>query len=164
MKKRLLPTMSKRIVCMLLALVVGSSTCIVYAVSEETQNQIDQTKKEKEDAEKAKSDAEKAKNDLNNAKAETQSYLKNLEKQTGSLNEQISVLNNDIKDKEAEVENKQAEVEAAQAELEEENSVHVREWTGFYGSFRDIVSDGSTVWRYVRNAEPDGILGRCDEL
>ena len=28
MKKRLLPTMSKRIVCMLLALVVGSSTCI----------------------------------------------------------------------------------------------------------------------------------------
>ena len=78
MKKRLLPTMSKRIVCMLLALVVGSSTCIAYAVSEETQNQIDQTKKEKEDAEKAKSDAEKAKNDLNNAKAETQSYLKNL--------------------------------------------------------------------------------------
>ena len=64
--------------CMLLALVVGSSTCIAYAVSEETQNQIDQTKKEKEDAEKAKSDAEKAKNDLNNAKAETQSYLKNL--------------------------------------------------------------------------------------
>ena len=57
MKKRLLPTMSKRIVCMLLALVVGSSTCIAYAVSEETQNQIDQTKKEKEDAEKAKSDA-----------------------------------------------------------------------------------------------------------
>ena len=48
MKKRLLPTMSKRIVCMLLALVVGSSTCIAYAVSEETQNQIDQTKKEKE--------------------------------------------------------------------------------------------------------------------
>ena len=42
---------------MLLALVVGSSTCIAYAVSEETQNQIDQTKKEKEDAEKAKSDA-----------------------------------------------------------------------------------------------------------
>ena len=112
--------MSKRIVCMLLALVVGSSTCIAYAVSEETQNQIDQTKKEKEDAEKAKSDAEKAKNDLNNAKAETQSYLKNLEKQTGSLNEQISVLNNDIKDKEAEVENKQAEVEAAQAELDKQ--------------------------------------------
>lgn len=161
MKKRLLPTMSKRIVCMLLALVVGSSTCIAYAVSEETQNQIDQTKKEKEDAEKAKSDAEKAKNDLNNAKAETQSYLKNLEKQTGSLNEQISVLNNDIKDKEAEVENKQAEVEAAQAELDKQYEDMKKRIQYMYENGQDsmaasvTVSDGSTVWRYVRNAEPE---------
>ena len=52
MKKRLLPTMSKRIVCMLLALVVGSSTCIANAVSEEPLNQIDQPKKENKEAER----------------------------------------------------------------------------------------------------------------
>lgn len=146
MKKRLLPTMSKRIVCMLLALVVGSSTCIVYAVSEETQNQIDQTKKEKEDAEKAKSDAEKAKNDLNNAKAETQSYLKNLEKQTGSLNEQISVLNNDIKDKEAEVENKQAEVEAAQAELDKQYEDMKKRIQYMYENGQDSMAASVTLY------------------
>lgn len=146
MKKRLLPTMSKRIVCMLLALVVGSSTCIAYAVSEETQNQIDQTKKEKEDAEKAKSDAEKAKNDLNNAKAETQSYLKNLEKQTGSLNEQISVLNNDIKDKEAEVENKQAEVEAAQAELDKQYEDMKKRIQYMYENGQDSMAASVTLY------------------
>lgn len=120
MKKDLLVTLSKRIMCILLALAVGSSVCAVRAASEETQNQIDQTKKEKADAEKAKNDAEKAKNDLNSAKEETQAYLKNLEAQTGSLNEQISVLNQDIKAKEAEVENKQAEVDAAQADLDKQ--------------------------------------------
>lgn len=111
---------TKRILCLLLALCVGSSAFQTLAVSQETQEQIDKVKQEKEAAEEQKKEAEQEKNQINNKKTETEYYLKNLNAQSKSLSEQISILDGDISQKEVEITEKKAQVAQAQQELEQQ--------------------------------------------
>ncbi|MCD8097542.1 MAG: cell wall hydrolase [Lachnospiraceae bacterium] len=110
----------RRMLCLTLALCVGLSSCVVFAVSEETQNKIDQTEEEKVAAEEEKAAAEEEQSSLNSAKEEMEQYLEQLTSQANSLNEQVALLEEELEVKEAEVAAKEAEVAQAEAELEEQ--------------------------------------------
>lgn len=103
-----------RIICLVLAFGMAVSSYTAYAVSRETQSEIDRIKEEKDKAEADKKAAEQEKGNISSQKSAMESYLKDLEKQAGSLNEQISILEKDITEKEEEVRKKEEEVQAAE--------------------------------------------------
>ena len=103
-----------RFLCLTLALGTAVSSCTVYAVSRETQSEIDRLKEEKSKAEAEKKAAEREKGSISSQKSAMESYLKELEKQAGSLSEQIRVLEKEIAEKEAAVQIKEEEVQAAE--------------------------------------------------
>lgn len=103
-----------RFLCLTLALGMAVSSYTVYAVSRETQSEIDRLKEEKSKAEAEKKAAEREKGSISSQKSAMESYLKELEKQAGSLSEQIRVLEKEIAEKEAAVQIKEEEVQAAE--------------------------------------------------
>lgn len=103
-----------RALCLLLAFGMGASSYTAYAVSKETQSEIDRLKEEKNKAEADKKAAEQEKGSISSQRSEVESYLKELEKQAGSLNEQISMLEKNIAEKEEQVRLKEEEVTAAE--------------------------------------------------
>jgi len=103
-----------RLLCLLLAFGMAASSYTAYAVSRETQSEIDRLKEEKSRAEAEKKAAEKEKGNISSQKSAVENYLKDLEKQAGSLSEQISMLEKDIAEKEEAVRTKEAEVQAAE--------------------------------------------------
>lgn len=109
MRKRMI-----RLLCLLLAFGMVASSYTVYAVSRETQSEIDRLKEEKSRAEADKKAAEREKGNISSQKSAVENYLKDLEKQAGSLSEQISMLEKDIAEKEDAVRMKEAEVQAAE--------------------------------------------------
>ncbi len=110
----------KRMLCLALALCVGFSSCIVFAVSDETQSKIDQTEEEKAAAENEKAAAEEEQSNLSSAKEEMEQYLEQLSSQANSLNEQVALLEEELETKEAEVAAKEEEIAEAEAELEQQ--------------------------------------------
>lgn len=103
-----------RLLCLLLAFGMAASSYTAYAVSRETQSEIDRLKEEKSRAEAEKKAAEKEKGNISSQKSAVENYLKDLEKQAGSLSEQISMLEKDIAEKEEAVRTKEEEVQAAE--------------------------------------------------
>ncbi len=103
-----------RAICLMLAFGMAVSSYTAYAVSRETQSEIDRLKEEKDKAEADKKAAEQEKGNITSQKSAMESYLKDLEKQAGSLNEQISILEKDITEKEEEIRKKEEEVQAAE--------------------------------------------------
>ncbi len=107
-----------RMLCLMLAFGMGASPVTAYAVSKETQAEIDRIKKEKEEAERAKRAAEQQKGNLNSQKSNMEKYMKDLENQAKSLNEQISILESDITAREEEIAQKEVELVEAQEEVD----------------------------------------------
>ncbi len=68
-----------RMLCLMLAFGMGASPVTAYAVSKETQAEIDRIKKEKEEAERAKRAAEQQNGNLNSQKSNMEKYMKDLE-------------------------------------------------------------------------------------
>lgn len=118
--RRKLHRLTKRILCLLIVICMGSSASIALAVSKETQDEINRVKKEKAKAEEDKKETEQEQKDLNHAKSKVQSDLEELNKQSKSLNEQISILNEDIEEKEGEIQTKEEEIAKMQAQLEQQ--------------------------------------------
>ena len=150
--------LAKRILCLLLAFCVGSSAFAVYAVSQQTQEQIDQMREEQKEAEEQKNALEKEQNKIHNQKAETEQYLKNLNAQSKSLNEQIVILNDDITEKEAEIEAKLLEIEEAQKELDKQYQDMKRRIQYMYESSQ------STVLTYITAALTSGISDMLNQI
>lgn len=110
----------KKMLCLMLALCVGFSSCTALAASKATQDKIDQVKQEKSEAEEEKKKTEQEQNKLNNAKSEMENYLKELDSQTKSLNEQVAELDQQITDKENQVSSIEGQIEEAQADLDKQ--------------------------------------------
>lgn len=157
MRKRL-KRLSKRVLCLTFAFIVGSSAFAVYAVSQETQDQIEQTEREKEEAERRRQEAEQQQNQLNNARKEMEKYLSSLGQQSKSLNEQLSILNEQVKQKEAEVAAKEAEVAQAQAEVERQYDDMKKRIQYMYENGQD------TVLTYLTTALVGGITDMLNRV
>lgn len=149
---------AKRILCFLLTLCIGSSTCIALAVSKETQDKIDQVEREKNEAEEQKKEAEQEKDKLHNAKADMESYLSNLNQQSKSLNEQISILTSDIESKEAEVAAKEEEIDQAQADLDKQYEDMKKRIQYMYENSQD------TMMTYLTAALTNGISDMLNQV
>ena len=103
-----------RVICLLVVFAMTASSYTAYAVSRETQSEIDRLKEEKNKAEAEKKAAEQEKGNISSQKSAMENYLKELEKQPNSLNEQISLLEADIVEKEKAVQLKEKEVQEAE--------------------------------------------------
>ncbi len=110
----------KKMLCLMLALCLGFSSCTALAASKDTQDKIDKVKQEKSEAEEEKKKTEQEQNKLNNAKSEMENYLKELDSQTKSLNEQVAELDQQITDKENQVSSMEGQIEEAQADLDKQ--------------------------------------------
>ena len=110
----------KKILCFMLALSVGFSSCTALAASKATQDKIDKVKQEKSEAEEEKKKTEQEQTTLNNAKSEIESYLKELNSQSNSLSEQVEELEQQITDKENQVNSLEGRIEEAQADLDKQ--------------------------------------------
>lgn len=85
----------------------------VFAVSEETQEEIDQTEDEKEQLEQELEHQEQEKGNLEDQKATAEERLENLKAQYKSISSDLAALNEKRTEKEAEIETKTRELEEA---------------------------------------------------
>lgn len=143
--------LTKRICCLLLTLCVGSSSCLSFAASKETLEQIEKAEQEKLEAEEQKKEAEQEKGQLHNKKSEMETYLKNLNEQAGSLNEQIVILEQEKQAKELEILEKEEEIELAQEEIQ-------RQYEDMKRRIQYMYENGqNTFLTYLATALRDGI-------
>ena len=113
-------SLAGKLLCLLLSLSLGFSSCTALAASKATQDEIDQVKQEKSEAEEEKKKTEQEQNKLNNAKSEMENYLKELSNQSKSLNEQVAELDQQITDKEDQIGSMEVRIEDAQADLDKQ--------------------------------------------
>ena len=121
MKRKLL----KRILCLAIccSMIMGlfSEPLVqVFAVSEETQNAIDEAEDEKNKLENELNQQEENKGNLENQKETEEQKLKNLKAQYKSISSDLSALDQKKTEKEEEIEAKAAELETAIAKQEEQ--------------------------------------------
>lgn len=114
MKRKLL----KKILCFaicssVIAGLFSDSFLSVFAVSEETQNAIDQAEDEKEQLEQELEEQEQEKGNLEGQKATAEERLENLKAQYQSIASDLAALNEKKAEKETEIEQKTRELEEA---------------------------------------------------
>lgn len=108
------------ICCFVAAGVFSDSFLQVFAVSEETQNAIDQAEDEKEQLENELQQKEENKGSLETQKEGEEEKLKNLKAQYQSISSDLSALDKKKTEKEAEIDEKTEELDAAIAEQEKQ--------------------------------------------
>lgn len=108
------------ICCFVAAGVFSDSFLQVFAVSEETQNAIDQAEDEKEQLENELQQKEENKGSLETQKEEEEEKLKNLKAQYQSISSDLSALDKKKTEKEAEIDEKTEELDAAIIEQEKQ--------------------------------------------
>lgn len=114
MKRRLLKNLiCFAICCDLIAGLFSDSFLNVFAVSEETQNAIDQAEDEKEQLEQELEQQEVKKENLEDRKAGEEQKLQDLKKQYQALASDLAALDEKKQEKEAEIGVKEQELEAA---------------------------------------------------
>lgn len=121
MKRKLLKNILSLAICG--SIVLGSfcqPLMQVLAVSEETQNAIDQTKEEKEQLEQELKEQEKNKGNLEGEKATAQQRLENLKAQYQSISSDLAALEKKCTEKEEEIAEKKEELEEAIAIQEQQ--------------------------------------------
>ena len=121
MKRKLLKTLICLTICGSMIVGLFSEGLLeVSAVSEETQEQIDQAEDEKEQLENELEQQEQNKDNLEGQKATAEEKLKNLKAQYQSIASDLEALEEKQAEKEAEIETKTRELEEAIATQEEQ--------------------------------------------
>lgn len=121
MKRKLLNKILCLTICCSMALGIFSDTFLnVFAVSEETQNAIDQTEQEKDKLEKDLKEQEQKKDQLENKKSTAEQKLSNLKEQYKSIASDLAALEKKCEEKEKEITVKTAELEEATAVQEQQ--------------------------------------------
>ena len=106
--------------CIVFAGIFSDAFLQVFAVSEETQNAIDQAEDEKEQLENELQQKEENKGSLENQKEGEEEKLKNLKAQYQSISSDLSALDKKKTEKEAEIKEKTEELDTAIAEQEKQ--------------------------------------------
>lgn len=114
MKRKLLKSLLCLTICGSMIMGLFSEPFMeVFAVSEETQEEIDQTEDEKEQLEQELEHQEQEKGNLEDQKATAEERLENLKAQYKSISSDLAALNEKRTEKEAEIETKTRELEEA---------------------------------------------------
>lgn len=106
--------------CIVFAGIFSDAFLQVFAVSEETQNAIDQAEDEKEQLENELQQKEENKGSLESQKEGEEEKLKNLKAQYQSISSDLSALDKKKTEKEAEIKEKTEELDTAIAEQEKQ--------------------------------------------
>lgn len=121
MKRRLLKKILCLTICGFIVMGLFSEPLIqVLAVSEETQNAIDEAEDEKNKLENELNQQEENKGNLENQKETEEQKLENLKAQYKAISSDLSALDQKKSEKEEEIETKTAELDAAIAKQEEQ--------------------------------------------